>query len=687
MTTFDGYSSMLPSTMGSYTPQMPSRMSDTLPMNISGHSSSGQSYAGPMSYPNFGGIQAAGNAAMASATGMGGPISNYMTSSFGAAAAASAIPPMSFNTPYSVPPMAAAAAYNSFPSSYVDYGRSLGTADSIYQLTSPTHRSRTSLRSPTQADSFRRNYSNAKPPYSYISLITMAIQNSANRMVTLSDIYQFIMDLFPYYRQNQQRWQNSIRHSLSFNDCFVKVPRTPEKPGKGSFWTLHPESGNMFENGCYLRRQKRFKDEKKAKREKVKKNKDVKEESLGNDGDFDHMDQLKKEDDDEYVGSGQMDGYASDMDGYAADNNGSISPSAGHISPITPVDGGSAGMVGSQQQGANSCNRNSSAGAAAHLSDGSQDPSTDLVAAAFRSEQNHQSLSELMSSVPVSGVTSGGNLTAAAANGASVAAAVTYLNDASSMLPIFQTSSLLPPMAYMTGSGDFTSIKNEPTNAAFSISNIMKNSSLGLDQQTIAGQTSLANNSQLLSSSQHSELSGMSVNPHLAYTTNPGYNYMSSVASLVPQQQLNTSQSLISQQHPGGQRGDSSQNKNNSQQNSMTSSDSNNISSQPDLTSISNTCQVGSPLAAATNNNSGSPRSNSMDPQQHLQQTAQNVLVSTIGGALSIHSQMPKLLDAVTTADSSISSSTGANSYYSGATPPSHLQAPQTAQIVPTNGY
>uniref|UniRef100_A0A1I8JNN8 Fork-head domain-containing protein n=1 Tax=Macrostomum lignano TaxID=282301 RepID=A0A1I8JNN8_9PLAT len=58
----------------------------------------------------------------------------------------------------------------------------------------------------------------------------------------------------------QQRWQNSIRHSLSFNDCFLKVPRSPDKPGKGSYWTLHPDSGNMFENGCYLRRQKRFKD-------------------------------------------------------------------------------------------------------------------------------------------------------------------------------------------------------------------------------------------------------------------------------------------------------------------------------------------------------------------------------------------------------------------------------------------
>ncbi|XP_077319477.1 forkhead box protein A4-like [Lithobates pipiens] len=109
---------------------------------------------------------------------------------------------------------------------------------------------------------YRRNYSHAKPPYSYISLITMAIQQSPNKMMTLNEIYQWIVDLFPYYRQNQQRWQNSIRHSLSFNDCFVKVPRSPEKPGKGSYWTLHPDSGNMFENGCYLRRQKRFKSEK-----------------------------------------------------------------------------------------------------------------------------------------------------------------------------------------------------------------------------------------------------------------------------------------------------------------------------------------------------------------------------------------------------------------------------------------
>ncbi|XP_066979005.1 protein lin-31-like [Macrobrachium rosenbergii] len=105
----------------------------------------------------------------------------------------------------------------------------------------------------------RESYGDQKPPYSYISLTAMAIWNSPEKMCTLSEIYKFIMDNFPYYRKNTQRWQNSLRHNLSFNDCFIKIPRRPDRPGKGAYWTLHPSAMNMFENGSFLRRRKRFK--------------------------------------------------------------------------------------------------------------------------------------------------------------------------------------------------------------------------------------------------------------------------------------------------------------------------------------------------------------------------------------------------------------------------------------------
>lgn len=105
----------------------------------------------------------------------------------------------------------------------------------------------------------RESYGDQKPPYSYISLTAMAIWSSPEKMLPLSEIYKFITDRFPYYRKNTQRWQNSLRHNLSFNDCFIKVPRRPDKPGKGAYWALHPQAFDMFENGSLLRRRKRFK--------------------------------------------------------------------------------------------------------------------------------------------------------------------------------------------------------------------------------------------------------------------------------------------------------------------------------------------------------------------------------------------------------------------------------------------
>lgn len=105
----------------------------------------------------------------------------------------------------------------------------------------------------------RKKSHHVKPPYSYIALITMSILQSPDKKLTLSGICDFIKNKFPYYKEKYPMWQNSIRHNLSLNDCFVKIPREPGNPGKGNYWTLDPNSEDMFDNGSFLRRRKRYK--------------------------------------------------------------------------------------------------------------------------------------------------------------------------------------------------------------------------------------------------------------------------------------------------------------------------------------------------------------------------------------------------------------------------------------------
>lgn len=91
-----------------------------------------------------------------------------------------------------------------------------------------------------------------KPQHSYIGLIAMAILSSPDTKLVLSDIYQYILDNYPYFRTRGPGWRNSIRHNLSLNDCFIKAGRSAN--GKGHYWAIHPANVEDFKKGDFRRR-------------------------------------------------------------------------------------------------------------------------------------------------------------------------------------------------------------------------------------------------------------------------------------------------------------------------------------------------------------------------------------------------------------------------------------------------
>ncbi|CAB4064795.1 FOXF [Lepeophtheirus salmonis] len=96
-----------------------------------------------------------------------------------------------------------------------------------------------------------------KPPYSYIALIVMAIQSVPSKKLTLNEIYRYLQSKFPFFRGQYQGWKNSVRHNLSLNECFIKLPKALGRPGKGHYWRIDPDQeqpqhvynyGNQIDN-------------------------------------------------------------------------------------------------------------------------------------------------------------------------------------------------------------------------------------------------------------------------------------------------------------------------------------------------------------------------------------------------------------------------------------------------------
>ncbi len=81
----------------------------------------------------------------------------------------------------------------------------------------------TSIYSPSPAS--------AKPPYSFSSLIFMAIEDSPDKRLPVKDIYEWIVNNFPYYRTASGGWRNSVRHNLSLSKSFRRIQRDKNQVG------------------------------------------------------------------------------------------------------------------------------------------------------------------------------------------------------------------------------------------------------------------------------------------------------------------------------------------------------------------------------------------------------------------------------------------------------------------------
>jgi hypothetical protein len=86
-------------------------------------------------------------------------------------------------------------------------------------------------------------------------LIAQAILASPDKQLRLNGIYETLAQHYPdLFSLDDNDWQNTIRHNLSLNRCFVKLARATKadekrrrrKPGmppiiKGSFWTVNEQ--------------------------------------------------------------------------------------------------------------------------------------------------------------------------------------------------------------------------------------------------------------------------------------------------------------------------------------------------------------------------------------------------------------------------------------------------------------
>ena len=95
-----------------------------------------------------------------------------------------------------------------------------------------------------------------RPGPSFACIIGQAILKSSAGGLSLEHIYRYVETAYPYFKNGDGAWRNSVRHNLSIHKMFETIPRTEKfPPGKGGIWIIHedekchwPEENKFIKN-------------------------------------------------------------------------------------------------------------------------------------------------------------------------------------------------------------------------------------------------------------------------------------------------------------------------------------------------------------------------------------------------------------------------------------------------------
>lgn len=95
-----------------------------------------------------------------------------------------------------------------------------------------------------------------RPGPSFACIIGQAILRCKAGGLSLEHIYRYVETAYPFFKNDNPAWRNSVRHNLSIHKMFETIPRTEMfPPGKGGIWIIHedekchwPEDNKFIKN-------------------------------------------------------------------------------------------------------------------------------------------------------------------------------------------------------------------------------------------------------------------------------------------------------------------------------------------------------------------------------------------------------------------------------------------------------